>query len=161
MAYETAGLYFLGRIFYGGVSAVRYAFQGCVFLTCPTLLYVRFSGTGNTLPLLHPTFFWMLSWQESLHICRCHTLSLNAGKVCATEATRKKLQEAEDEKKKTEAELGQTKDELQNLNKEKEALQGQLNTLNNQPAPCNHPALFSHLPVSPLPGQSALWSAKQ
>ena len=56
----------------------------------------------------------------------------NAGKVCATEATRKKLQEAEDEKKKTEAELGQTKDELQNLNKEKEALQGQLNTLNNQ-----------------------------
>ena len=56
----------------------------------------------------------------------------NGGKVCATEATRKKLQEAEDEKKKTEAELGQTKDELQNLNKEKEALQGQLNTLNNQ-----------------------------
>ena len=56
----------------------------------------------------------------------------DAGKAYATEATRKKLQEAEDEKKKTEAELGQTKENLQNLNEEKEALQGQLNTLNSQ-----------------------------
>lgn len=44
---------------------------------------------------------------------------INAIKVHATEATRKKLQEAEDEKKKTEAELGQTKEELENLNEEK------------------------------------------
>ena len=57
---------------------------------------------------------------------------INAIKVHATEATRKKLQEAEDEKKKTEAELGQTKEELENLNEEKNALQGQLNALNGQ-----------------------------
>lgn len=57
---------------------------------------------------------------------------ITAAKVYATEATRRKLQEAEDEKKKTEAELGQTKEELQNLNEEKNALQGQLNTLNNK-----------------------------
>lgn len=55
-----------------------------------------------------------------------------AARVHATEATRKKLQEAEDEKKKTEANLGQTKEELQNLNEEKNALQGQLNLLNSQ-----------------------------
>ncbi len=56
----------------------------------------------------------------------------NAEKVYATEATRKKLQEAENEKEKTEAELGQTKEELQNLNEAKNALQGQLNSLNSQ-----------------------------
>ena len=53
-------------------------------------------------------------------------------KVHATASTRKKLQEAEEEKKKTEAELGQTKEDLEDLNEEKNALQGKLNTLNNQ-----------------------------
>ena len=48
----------------------------------------------------------------------------------ATEATRKKLQEAQDAKKETESELGETKEELENLNEEKDSLQGQLNTLN-------------------------------
>ena len=53
-------------------------------------------------------------------------------RVHATASTRKKLQEAEEEKKKTEAELGQTKEDLEDLNEEKNALQGKLNTLNNQ-----------------------------
>ena len=53
-------------------------------------------------------------------------------RVHATASTRKKLQEAEEEKKKTEEELGQTKEDLEDLNEEKNALQGKLNTLNNQ-----------------------------
>ena len=53
-------------------------------------------------------------------------------RVHATASTRKKLQEAEEEKKKTEAELGQTKEDLEDRNEEKNALQGKLNTLNNQ-----------------------------
>ncbi len=53
-------------------------------------------------------------------------------RVHATASTRKKLQEAEEEKKKTEAELGQTKEDLEDLNEEKNELQGKLNTLNNQ-----------------------------
>ncbi len=44
----------------------------------------------------------------------------------------KQEQAAEEEKKKTEAELGQTKEDLEDLNEEKNALQGKLNTLNNQ-----------------------------
>lgn len=59
-------------------------------------------------------------------------LEMDTEKVNATASTRKKLQEAEEEKKKTEAELGQTKEELEALNEEKNALQGQLNTLNSQ-----------------------------
>lgn len=50
----------------------------------------------------------------------------------ATEATRKKLQEAQNEKNETESNLNQTKEELQNLNQQKDSLQGELNTLNNQ-----------------------------
>lgn len=50
----------------------------------------------------------------------------------ATEATRKKLQEAENQKKETESSLGETKEELNNLNQEKDSLQGQLNTLNGE-----------------------------
>ena len=57
---------------------------------------------------------------------------LDAERVHATASTRKKLQEAEEEKKKTEEELGQTKEELEDLNEEKNALQGKLNTLNSQ-----------------------------
>lgn len=57
---------------------------------------------------------------------------MTAVRVHATEATRKKLQEAEDEKKKTEADLEQTKEDLQNLNEEKNELQGKLNSLNSQ-----------------------------
>ena len=53
-------------------------------------------------------------------------------RVHATASTRKKMQEAEEAKKKTEAELGQTKEDLEDLNEEKNALQGKLNTLNNQ-----------------------------
>lgn len=52
--------------------------------------------------------------------------------VCATEATRKKLQEAQNQKKETESELGETREELNTLNEEKNSLQGQLNELNNQ-----------------------------
>lgn len=52
--------------------------------------------------------------------------------VYATEATRKKLQEAENEKKETEENLGETKEELDNLNAQKNSLQGQLHTLNEQ-----------------------------
>lgn len=50
----------------------------------------------------------------------------------ATDATRKKLQEAQNEKKETESNLNQTKEELQNLNQAKDSLQGELNTLNSQ-----------------------------
>lgn len=50
----------------------------------------------------------------------------------ATEATRKKLQEAENAKKETESNLGETKEELEGLNEEKDSLKGQLNTLNNK-----------------------------
>lgn len=50
----------------------------------------------------------------------------------ATEATRKKLQEAQNEKKETEENLGETREELKNLNEEKESLQGQLKTLNDK-----------------------------
>ncbi|NBI91401.1 cell wall hydrolase [Lachnospiraceae bacterium] len=57
---------------------------------------------------------------------------MDAERVHATASTRKKLQEAEEEKKKTEEELGQTKEELEDLNEEKNALQGKLNTLNSQ-----------------------------
>lgn len=59
-------------------------------------------------------------------------LEMDAERVHATASTRKKLQEAEEEKKKTEAELGQTKEELEDLNEEKAALQSKLNTLNGQ-----------------------------
>lgn len=52
--------------------------------------------------------------------------------VYATEATRKKLQEAQDAKKETESELGETKEELEGLNEEKDSLQGQLKTLNSE-----------------------------
>lgn len=52
--------------------------------------------------------------------------------VYATEATRKKLQEAENEKKETEENLDETKEELNNLNEQKNSLQGQLHTLNEQ-----------------------------
>ena len=50
----------------------------------------------------------------------------------ATEATRKKLQEAQNEKKETENNLGETREELKNLNEEKDSLQGQLKTLNSK-----------------------------
>lgn len=50
----------------------------------------------------------------------------------ATEATRKQLQEAEEQKKQTENELGETKENLEDLNQQKETLQGQLNTLNSE-----------------------------
>lgn len=50
----------------------------------------------------------------------------------ATEATRKKLQEAQNEKKQTETELNETKENLEDLNEVKDSLQGQLNTLNSQ-----------------------------
>lgn len=52
--------------------------------------------------------------------------------VYATEATRKKLQEAQNQKKETESNLGETKENLENLNEEKESIQGQLNTLNSK-----------------------------
>lgn len=52
--------------------------------------------------------------------------------VYATEATRKKLQEAENEKKETEENLDETKEELNNLNEQKNSLLGQLHTLNEQ-----------------------------
>ncbi len=55
-----------------------------------------------------------------------------AANVYATEATRKKLQEAQNEKKETEENLSQTQEELQNLNQEKDSLQGHLHNLNNQ-----------------------------
>lgn len=50
----------------------------------------------------------------------------------ATEATRKKLQEAENAKKETEENLGETKEEIDSLNVQKNSLQGQLKTLNDQ-----------------------------
>lgn len=50
----------------------------------------------------------------------------------ATEATRKKLQEAQNQKKETESNLGETKEELENLNEQKTSLQGELNTLNSK-----------------------------
>ncbi len=50
----------------------------------------------------------------------------------ATDATRKKLQEAQDQKSQTQSDLNQTQDDLQNLNQEKDSLQGALNTLNSQ-----------------------------
>ncbi len=50
----------------------------------------------------------------------------------ATEATRRKLQEAENAKKETEENLGETKEELNSLNEQKNSLQGQLHTLNGQ-----------------------------
>lgn len=56
----------------------------------------------------------------------------SASTAYATEATRKKLQEAENAKKETEDDLGETKEELENLNAQKSSLQGQLNTLNGQ-----------------------------
>lgn len=56
----------------------------------------------------------------------------NAATAYATEATRKKLQEAENQKKETESNLSQTKEDLNDLNVEKDSLKGQLNTLNNQ-----------------------------
>lgn len=55
-----------------------------------------------------------------------------ASTAYATEATRKKLQEAEEAKKETEENLGETKEELDSLNAQKSSLQGQLNTLNGQ-----------------------------
>lgn len=61
--------------------------------------------------------------------CFPETASITAH---ATEATRKKLQEAENEKKQTESELNQTKESLEDLNEIKDSLQGQLNTLNSQ-----------------------------
>lgn len=56
----------------------------------------------------------------------------SASTAYAAEATRKKLQEAENAKKETEEDLGETKEELENLNAQKSSLQGQLNTLNGQ-----------------------------
>ena len=56
----------------------------------------------------------------------------SASTAYATEATRKKLQEAENAKKETEEDLGETKEELENLNAQKSSLQGQLKTLNGQ-----------------------------
>jgi peptidoglycan hydrolase CwlO-like protein len=50
----------------------------------------------------------------------------------ATDATRKKLQEAQDQKNQTQEDLNQTQEDLQNLNQEKDSLQGALNTLNSQ-----------------------------
>lgn len=50
----------------------------------------------------------------------------------ASESTRKKLQEAQNEKKKTESDLNQKKEDLDGLNEEKDSLQGQLNTLNGK-----------------------------
>lgn len=50
----------------------------------------------------------------------------------ATDATRKKLQEAQDQKSQTQSDLNQTQEDLQNLNQEKDSLQGALNTLNSQ-----------------------------
>ncbi len=50
----------------------------------------------------------------------------------ASEATRKKLQEAQNDKKQTESDLNQTKEDLEGLNEEKDNLQGQLNTLNGK-----------------------------
>ena len=50
----------------------------------------------------------------------------------ASEATRKKLQEAQNEKKQTESDLNQKKEDLEGLNEEKDSLQGHLNTLNGK-----------------------------
>lgn len=52
--------------------------------------------------------------------------------VHATEATRKKLEEAKDEKKETESELGETREELENLEEEHDDLRGELDNLNHQ-----------------------------
>lgn len=57
---------------------------------------------------------------------------MTAMTVYATEATRRQLQEAENEKKETESDLGETREELDSLNQEKDSLQGQLNTLNDE-----------------------------
>ena len=52
--------------------------------------------------------------------------------VRATEATRKQLEEAKEKKKQSENALGDTKDDIAEMNEEKSSLQGELNTLNNQ-----------------------------
>ncbi|MBR4671055.1 MAG: cell wall hydrolase [Butyrivibrio sp.] len=50
----------------------------------------------------------------------------------ATDATRKKLEEAKEKKAQSQNELNSTKDNIAEMNEEKSSLQGQLNTLNNQ-----------------------------
>ena len=52
--------------------------------------------------------------------------------VDATETTRKQLEEAKEKKKQSENALGDTKDDIAEMNEEKSSLQGELNTLNNQ-----------------------------
>ncbi len=52
--------------------------------------------------------------------------------VNATETTRKQLEEAKEKKKQSENALGDTKDDIAEMNEEKSSLQGELNTLNNQ-----------------------------
>ena len=52
--------------------------------------------------------------------------------VRATEATRKQLEEAKEKKKQSENALGDTKDDIAEMNEEKSSLQGQLSTLNEQ-----------------------------
>ena len=59
-------------------------------------------------------------------------LIMSVSTAYATEATRKKLQEAENAKKETEENLGETKEEIDSLNAQKNSLQGQLKTLNDQ-----------------------------
>ena len=53
-------------------------------------------------------------------------------KVCATESTKKQLEEAKEKKKQSQDELDNTKGNIAEMNEEKTSLQGQLNTLNNQ-----------------------------
>jgi spore germination cell wall hydrolase CwlJ-like protein len=55
-----------------------------------------------------------------------------SGSVCATEETRQKIEQAEQEKKDTEQQLSETEDNLKDLNEQKDSLQGALTTLNTE-----------------------------
>ena len=59
-------------------------------------------------------------------------LAVPGSRVSATESTRKKLEEAKEAKKQSQNELDSTKDDITEMNEEKNSLQGQLNSLNNQ-----------------------------
>ena len=68
-----------------------------------------------------------------LTIICCVVMLFGSGTVShASEATRKKLEEAKEAKEKTKNELEGTKDDIVEMNEEKSSLQGQLNSLNNQ-----------------------------
>ncbi|MDE6388233.1 MAG: cell wall hydrolase [Lachnospiraceae bacterium] len=59
-------------------------------------------------------------------------LGLATVTVQATEETRQKINQAEQEKKDTESKLDQTEDRLEGLNEQKDSLQGTLSTLNTE-----------------------------